>query len=143
MTGSTEPGPAEVKSEGPLGAKWRAAREAVQEQVVPSGQVVVSCPAPFGAGGLGRHLKEIADAIDRRGRPAICMCGPALGHMSPSVSSSHQELRVTGLTTSLGRLTRFSPAWANLRRSVAFDGYAARRLPAADHLIAFNGQALK
>jgi glycosyltransferase involved in cell wall biosynthesis len=143
MTESTDTGAAEVKSEGPLGAKWRAAREADQERVVPAGQVVVSCPAPFGAGGLGRHLKEVADAVDRRGPPAICMCGPALGHMSPSASSSHHELRVTGLSTSLARLTRFSPAWANLRRSVAFDGYAARRLPAADHLIAFNGQALK
>jgi glycosyltransferase involved in cell wall biosynthesis len=143
MTGSTDPGPAEVKSEGPLGAKWRAAREARQEQILPSGQVVVSCPAPFGAGGLGRHLKEVADAVDRRGEPAICMCGVALDHMSPSASAAHHELRVTGLTTSLRRLTRFSPAWANLRRSVAFDGYAARRLPPADHLIAFNGQALK
>jgi glycosyltransferase involved in cell wall biosynthesis len=115
----------------------------MQERVVPSGQVVVSCPAPFGAGGLGRHLKEIADALDRRGQPAICMCGVALGHTSPSASSSHHELRVSGLATSLRPLTRFSPAWGNLRRSVAFDGYAARRLPPADHLIAFNGQALK
>jgi glycosyltransferase involved in cell wall biosynthesis len=110
---------------------------------VPSGQVLVSCPAPFGAGGLGRHLKEIADAVDRRGQPAICMCGEAHGHMSGSSSSLHRELRVSGLTTSLGRLTRFSPAWNNLRQSVAFDGYAAERMPAAEHLIAFNGQALK
>jgi glycosyltransferase involved in cell wall biosynthesis len=144
MTRSTDPAQAEAKPEGPLGAKWRAAREATQEQIVPSGQVVVSCPAPFGAGGLGRHLKEIVDAVDRRGEPpAICMCRPALSHMSPSASPTRHELRVSGPTTSLGRLTRFSPAWANLQRSVAFDGYAAGRLPAGDHLIAFNGQALK
>jgi glycosyltransferase involved in cell wall biosynthesis len=110
---------------------------------MPPGQVVVSCPAPFGAGGLGRHLKEIADAVDRRGQPAICLCGVARGHMSGSSSSSHHELHVSGLSTSLGRLTRFSPAWDSLRRSVAFDGYAAQRLPAAEHLIAFNGQALQ
>jgi glycosyltransferase involved in cell wall biosynthesis len=88
-------------------------------------------------------LKEIADAVDRRGPQAICMCGVALGHMSPSTSAAHHELRVSGATTSLAKLTRYSPAWANLRRSVAFDGYAARRLPRAQHLIAFNGQALK
>ncbi len=110
---------------------------------MPSGQVVVSSPAPFGAGGLGRHLKELADAIDRGGQPAICMCGEARGHMSGSCSSLHHELHVTGLATSLGRLTRFSPAWNSLRRSIAFDSYAAQRLPAAEHLIAFNGQALK
>jgi glycosyltransferase involved in cell wall biosynthesis len=139
MTNSIDSGtPAE-----PLGASWRATRERAQEQVLPSGEVVVSCPAPFGAGGLGRHLKEVADAVDRRGPPATCMCGVALGHMSASASPLHHELEVTGLVASLGRLTRFSPAWANLRRSVAFDGYAASRLPSAEHLIAFNGQALK
>jgi glycosyltransferase involved in cell wall biosynthesis len=142
MTGSTDPA-AEVKLERPLGAQWRSAREATQERLVPSGQVVISCPAPFGAGGLGRHLQEIADAVDRGGQPAICMCRPALGHMSPSPTSGHHELHVTGPTKSLGKLMRFSPAWAHLRRSVAFDDYAAARLPAGEHLIAFNGQALR
>lgn len=128
---------------GGFTASWRAARGTIQEQVLPRGEVVVSCPAPFGAGGLGRHLKELADAVDRRGEPARCLCGVARGHMEPSASPLHEELHVTGLTTSLARLTRFSPAWSNLRRSVAFDGYAAKRLPAGEHLIAFNGQALK
>jgi glycosyltransferase involved in cell wall biosynthesis len=143
MTGSTDPAATEAKSEGPLGEKWRAGREAAQERVVPDGQVVATCAAPFGAGGLGRHLKEIVDAVDRHGQPAICMCRPALGHMSPATSPLHHELHVTSRAPSLGRLMRFAPAWAHLRRSVAFDGYAAKQLPAADHLIAFNGQALK
>jgi glycosyltransferase involved in cell wall biosynthesis len=110
---------------------------------MPAGQTVVSARAPFGAGGLGRHLKELVDALDRRGPPASCLCLPALSHMSPSQSPLHHELQVTGLTTSLGRLTRLSPAWTNLRQSAAFDRYAARRLPAAKNLIGFNGQALK
>jgi glycosyltransferase involved in cell wall biosynthesis len=143
MTSSTEPGAAQAKAEGRPGDGWRAAREAVQEQVLPPGQVVVSCPAPFGAGGLGRHLQEISDALDRRGPQALCMCGVALSHMTPSASALCQELHVPGRRTPLRRLLRFSPALANLRRSVAFDGYAAQRLPQAEHLIAFNGQALK
>jgi glycosyltransferase involved in cell wall biosynthesis len=142
MTSSIDPS-APASSDDVLAAGWRARREQAQEQVVPEGQVVVSCPAPFGAGGLGRHLKEIADAIDRRGRPAICMCGVARGHMTPSASPLHHELRVSNLATSLGRYTRFSPSWNHLRRSIAFDGFAAQRLPTAEHLIAFNGQALK
>jgi glycosyltransferase involved in cell wall biosynthesis len=45
----------------------------------------------------------------------------------------------------LGALTplmRFSPAWRMWAGSVRFDAAAARRLPAAEHLIAFNGTAL-
>lgn len=110
---------------------------------MPSGQVVVSSPAPFGAGGLGRHLKELVEALDRRGPPAICMCGPALSHMSLPESPLRHELRINGLAAWTRPLTRFSPAWTNLRESVGFDGLAARRLPRAQHLIAFNGQALK
>jgi glycosyltransferase involved in cell wall biosynthesis len=125
MTSSTEPGGAQESSEGQLGVGWRAAREAVQEQVLPSGQVVVS------------------DALDRRGPAAMCMCGVALAHMSSSASPLCQELRVSTRRTPLRRLLRFAPAWANLRRSIAFDRYAASRLPDAEHLIAFNGQALE
>jgi glycosyltransferase involved in cell wall biosynthesis len=154
MTGSTDQGAggekleidhdmARTKSEGPLGARWRAEREAVQERIMPAGQVVVSSPAPFGAGGLGRHLKEIVDALDRRGPPARCICGLALPHAPLPPSSLRDELHVSGPAASLRPLTRFSPAWTNLRQSVAFDGCAARALPAAEHLIAFNGQALK
>jgi glycosyltransferase involved in cell wall biosynthesis len=143
MTSSTDPGAAEAKSEGRLGADWRAAREAVQEQVLPAGHVVVSCPAPFGVGGLGRHLKEISDAVDRRGPAAICMCGVALAHTARSTSDLRHELRASGRGTRVRRLLRFAPAWANLRRSVAFDSVAAVQLPQAEHLIAFNGQALK
>ncbi len=149
MTGSTEPDTAQTKSEGPLGAKWRAERKAAQEQVLPAGQIVVSCLAPFGAGGLGRHLKEIVDAADHRGPPAFCLCGEALGDSPRSESPSCQELCARPRATPLGRLLRFSPAWRNLRRSVAFDRLAAQQLPAferssaAGHLLAFNGQALR
>jgi glycosyltransferase involved in cell wall biosynthesis len=143
MTRLIDPEASDVRVAGAFGTRWRAERERLQEQLMPSGQVVVSCPAPFGAGGLGRHLKELADAIDRNGPPAICMCGRARGHMAPSESPLHHELDVSGPAASLSRLTRFSPAWNSLRQSVAFDGCAARRLPSAEHLIAFNGQALK
>jgi len=37
---------------------------------------------------------------------------------------------------------RFSPAWLTWAENAAFDADSARRLPAADHLIAFNGAAL-
>jgi glycosyltransferase involved in cell wall biosynthesis len=108
-----------------------------------SGQVVVSCPAPFGTAGLGRHLKELADAAERNGRQAICLCGVALRDAPAAASPLHRELRVPRPRAPLGRLLRFSPAWSNLRRSVAFDRCAAEQLPAGEHLLAFNGQALR
>jgi glycosyltransferase involved in cell wall biosynthesis len=143
MTGSTEPDAAESKREGPLGASWRAQSEAAQEHALASGPTVVSCPAPFGAGGLGRHLKEIADASVRRGEAAICLCGEALGHSSATESSLHRQLHLWDPPAPVRQLLRRSPAWRNLWRSVAFDRAATRHLPAAKHLLAFNGQALK
>ena len=143
MTGSTESEATSTSPEGFPGARWRVEREAAQERVLPSGQLVVSCPAPFGVGGLGRHLEEIADAAERRGQPATCLCGAALRHSTPTQSPLHHELRPRGRAGALARLTRFSPAWRNLHRSIVFDSHAARRLPGAEHLMAFNGQALK
>jgi glycosyltransferase involved in cell wall biosynthesis len=142
MTRSTEPPATSSATPQPLGTSWRARREAEQEHVLPSGQIVVSCPAPFGTGGLGRHLKEIADAAGRRESPAVCLCTAALGHSTPTGSPLHHELRPRVSRGPLARLARFSPSWRNLRRSVAFDELAARELPAGEHLLAFNGQAL-
>ncbi len=114
----------------------------MQEQVVPArGRVVVSCPAPFGGGGLGRHLKEFVDAIDRRGERAICLCGVSRG--TPSQSPTRHELCPHRMTSAIRPLLRFSPALGYLRHSIAFDICAERNLPEADHLIAFNGQALR
>jgi glycosyltransferase involved in cell wall biosynthesis len=125
--------------DGPLGARWRAERELAQEAVLPSGRVVVSCAAALGAGGLGRHLQEILDALERRGQPSVCICGSTLAFTPPA---PNRKLGPPKLATALAPLTRFSPSRRILRERVAFDAEAARRLPAADHLIAFNRQAL-
>jgi glycosyltransferase involved in cell wall biosynthesis len=116
-------------------ASWRARARSLQEEALPSGRVVVSCPAPFGAGGLGRHLEEIVAALDRRGQPHE--------HISkPAVVSESQNPYSRALITALAMPTRSSPALRMWKASVGFDRDAARRLPPADHLIAFNGTAL-
>jgi len=125
--------------EAALGARWRAQAASAQEAALPDGRVVVSCPAPFGVGGLGRHLQEIVDALDRRGQPRECICESSRAQPS---SSARRDLRTRGFTTALAPLARFSPAWRIWTASVAFDAHAARRLPAADHLIGFNGTSL-
>jgi glycosyltransferase involved in cell wall biosynthesis len=140
MTAWIEPRVSQGEQERPLGARWRAAAATAQEAVMPSGQVVVSCAAPFGAGGLGRHLDEIVAALDRRKQPRTCICG--------STRASRAAARRRGLPArALNTLLALPPMRLDAARrarqySVEFDGYATQRLPAGDHLIAFNGMAL-
>jgi glycosyltransferase involved in cell wall biosynthesis len=134
MTASTDVSVSSGRPEQPLGALWRAQATKTQERGLPSGRVAVSCPSRVGAGGLGRHLQEILDALERGGAPSECICEepPHAAHAS-----------ALGLTDALAPLTRFSPAWRMWGASVAFDRDAAHRLPTAEHLIAFNGTALE
>jgi glycosyltransferase involved in cell wall biosynthesis len=111
---------------------------AAQEAVLPAGEVVVSCGARLGAGGLGRHLGEIVDAFDRRGQRAVCMSADSDG---PPTPGARRELRVRATTKLVGPWTRLSPAWRIWTVRAAYDAHAARRLPQAEHLIAFNRQA--
>lgn len=121
----------------PLDAGWRAQAARAQERVLPSGRTVVSCRASPGAGGLGRHLQEILDALDRTGQPTACICGPTV---NPSVAGPYRD-RFTALRA-LRPVLRFYPAGRAWIGSARFDARAAARLPAGDHLIAFNGTAL-
>ncbi len=114
---------------GQLDASWRGERERIQEEALPPGRVVVSCSTPLGVGGLGRHLQEAMDALARRGAAGACICDPI-------DAGAHR------LAAAIAPLTRRSPAWSSWAANVAFDLDAARRLPAAEHLIAFNGSAL-
>jgi glycosyltransferase involved in cell wall biosynthesis len=118
---------------GRFDARWRAARERAQEEALPPGRVVVSCSTPLGVGGLGRHLQEAMQALERRGTPGACICDPA---------DAGASARARRLAAAAGPLTRRSPAWSTWAANVAFDLDAARRPPAAEHLIAFNGSAL-
>jgi glycosyltransferase involved in cell wall biosynthesis len=111
----------------------------MQEQALPSGRAVVSCPAPFGVGGLGRHLSEIVAALDRRERPSVYICESPNPSFAPS---GRRDLRRRVLSAALAPLARFSPAWRMWSASAGFDTYAARFLPPADELIAFNGTAI-
>lgn len=121
----------------PLDASWRAGRLLAQERALPSGSAVVSCPAPYGSGGLGRHSQEIVEALERAGQPAVYI----------SDADRRAASRTTGTRAALARGTwgtviRSFPAWRISRRSGRFDDYAASNLPRADHLICFNGTAL-
>ena len=116
---------------------------------MPCGPTVLTCPAPFGAGGLGHHLEELACALERRGEPHLELSesperrAPQEGTWAARASRSDpRALAANAGSRAIAPLGRISPAWRIWSASVAFDTRAAARLPAAEHLIAFNGTAL-
>ena len=128
------------RPDAPLGVRWRVQRARAQEAVLPRGRVLVSCAAPLGVGGLGRHLSEIVDALDRRKQTTACICGST--RASPA-ASPRRPLRERALSAVLALPPIRLAATRDAREvNVEFDAYAAQRLPAADHLVGFNGSSV-
>ncbi len=151
MTTSSEPGVSDGKPDAAFGGeRWRAAVAREQETALPAGRVVVSCSAPLGVGGLGRHLREIVDALERREQPNVCICICGSDEDSPTAGRrGGRPLAVraayatrAALALAPGRLA--AGRGALVEYSVQFDAYAAERLPSSadHHLIAFNGTSL-
>jgi glycosyltransferase involved in cell wall biosynthesis len=138
MSPDGEAGEAGTTAPAVGGEQWRATALARQEQDLPEGRVLVTCSAPFGGGGLGRHLAEIIGALERRGQASDYIC-EARGDES---ADGEREVRVRR-PLALAPLTRRSPAWRLWSASVGFDRAAARALRPADHLIGFNGTSLR
>jgi glycosyltransferase involved in cell wall biosynthesis len=144
MTASTEPGVAANRGDAAPSTGWREVAMRAQEAALPAGRVVVSCSAPLGGGGLGRHLGEIAGALERAGRPGECISGSSRGTPSSALrgwAPAGERPRASG---AIARSPLpISPGVRTRAFMADFDAYAASRLPGdADHLIAFNGQAL-
>jgi glycosyltransferase involved in cell wall biosynthesis len=114
---------------------------AEQESALPEGTVTVSCSAPVGTGGLGRHLQELLDALARRGQTSYVISGADRGSGGTVERGcgalEHLAARLLTLPVPLTPAVRAQASAAN------FDAFAARRMPLADELIAFNGQALR
>lgn len=127
-----------------LSAGWREGALRAQEAALPAGRVAVSCSAPLGGGGLGRHVAELAAALDRVGRPGECLTGSSRGAPSSALrgwAPAGERPRANG---ALARVPLpISPGVRTRAFMADFDAYAAARLPVAEQLIAFNGQALK
>jgi glycosyltransferase involved in cell wall biosynthesis len=123
----------------PLGAGWRELAARAQEQQLPHGRALVSCQAPLGVGGLGRHVGEILDALERAGQHARHLSG-ADGVAATAGTSTGVD-RFTALKAVAPLMRFFPPARVRIG-SARFDARAARQMGDAEHLIAFNGTAL-
>jgi glycosyltransferase involved in cell wall biosynthesis len=124
-----------------FGTRRRAEAQVAQEAALPSGRVMVTCGAPFGGGGLGRHLQEIVQALDRCGQARSYICSSERVAFDGTRSAAGVP-RSSWRTASLAPLAHRSPGWRLWRTRAAFDAHCADTLPPADHLIAFNRQAL-
>jgi glycosyltransferase involved in cell wall biosynthesis len=135
---ATDAGPSGAMT-GRVGAPdWRLRALAEQQAALPAGEVTVTCSAPLGQGGLGRHLEEILAALDRQGQRSSCISGSsrgatAAGNGRPAAAGLAK--RILSLPLPLSPAAR---AWAS---ATEFDAFAARQQPPGEHLIAFNGQA--
>jgi glycosyltransferase involved in cell wall biosynthesis len=140
MTVSIEPSPFDRSGPRTGLAEWRERVAGEQELALPDGAVAVSCSAPIGTGGLGRHMQELLDALARRGAQGSCVSGADRGRAGrprrrrPSPGALAARLLELPVPLSPGVRARAAAA--------DFDAFAASALPAAEHLIAFNGQAL-
>jgi glycosyltransferase involved in cell wall biosynthesis len=135
MTTSIETPGSTGAPESPLNEAWRAARAQEQQHAMPTGSVTVSCPAPLGVGGLGRHLGEIVGALEATG-----VVPRSISESSGSTGSA-DGLRERATNIALAPLARLSPSLRMWSASVGFDRRAARALGPGEHLIAFNGTA--
>jgi glycosyltransferase involved in cell wall biosynthesis len=104
----------------------------------PSTSLSLACPAPFGQGGLGRHLAELVAGVRATGT-AVRYFGTGVPTDDPDGTAVPARW--------LPRLTRFTPVrfrndWQSFLGCREFDSAVARRLPPGKMLTAFAGAAL-
>jgi glycosyltransferase involved in cell wall biosynthesis len=125
----------------PFEESWREEIERIQSAVLPSGRITLTCSAARGDGGLGRHLDEILRAAARAGARATCI---SAGQQPPPVRAyPWRALPAAAVSRALrAPLIPASPGLRTWAFMLEFDAQAARRIAPAEHLIAFNSQAL-
>jgi glycosyltransferase involved in cell wall biosynthesis len=122
---------------------WRTDALRVQREALPDGPTVVSCTGPYGNGGLGRHLAELVEALRGTGGLAAYLTPRPYAHDAGRCGIEVGVPRPASAALALPPV-RFAPGWRVLLANAAFDSAAARRLPPdAEHLLVFNGHALR
>ncbi len=152
MTASTEADSRSRAPDRPCGPIWRESTRRRQQAAIEPGATTLSCSAERGSGGLGRHVEEIAAAVERAGGPLRPISGGDRRTGAPSRASGSAR-------ASAGALARLAaprvlralgaarvPVSPGVRTRVfmaEFDTWAAARIGTGENLIAFNGQALE
>ncbi len=122
---------------------WRTDAVRVQRKALPDGPTVVSCTGPYGSGGLGRHLAELVEALRGTGRLTAYLTPQPQARDAGRCGIEVGVPRPASAALALPPV-RFAPGWRVLLANAAFDSAASRRLPpCAEHLLVFNGHALR
>ena len=99
---------------------------------------VVSCPAPYGAGGMGRHLAEVVAAARAAGDEVRYFATSADAADSAATAIPPRWSQLLFRFTPL-RWARAEHAWLG---NAEFDRAVARKLPAGRKLFGFQGSVL-
>ncbi len=101
--------------------------------------LVVSCPAPYGVGGMGRHLAHLVEEARSAGRLQAYFADVIKGD-----DFLGRAIRVKWVSPVLNYSpVRFRPDLKIFLSSFGFDRAVAKRLVPAHTLIGFGGSALK
>lgn len=101
--------------------------------------VVIACAAPYGVGGMGRHLLELAEHL--RGRKIETTCFAV--DFAPGEVGDRKIAPIWLVWARKWTPMRFNAAWQGYFEAIVFDAALAKRLPAAKTLVAFNGQCVR
>lgn len=98
---------------------------------------IISCPAPYGVGGLGQHLRCVVDDARLAGLLDRYYCSP-----SPANDALAHEVK-TPIARWISEYTplRLSPGWKSLVGSASFDRNVARRIPRSGRFSGFSGSS--
>lgn len=98
---------------------------------------IIACPAPYGVGGLGQHLRCIVEEARASGLLDRYFCSRGQQNDSLAHEVSGPIARWISQYTPL----RLSPGWKSLLGSASFDCNVARRIPHGDLLSGFAGSS--
>lgn len=104
------------------------------------GMKTVACAAPYGEGGLGRHLAEVIERARAESQLATYYCLKVKRLDGPVGQEVHD--RIAPVVARIPPM-RFDQGWKTFAGCERFDKLVARRLVAAHTHIGFSGQSLR
>ena len=125
---------------------WRTQVLRRQREALPAwDRVTITCTAPLGGGGLGRHLEELARSFATGGTSVRCVCEGSSGLPAAGVDELVVPLPTTAVRAlrALEPLGRLSPAIRIRLSTATFDLDAVPLLPAEGGLLGFNSTSLR
>ncbi len=138
MSNARPPDTARWPGQQPTSHTGRAGLGDVPMSAEPASKTVITCPAPYGQGGLGRHLAQLVEDAREAGQLA--------GYFASQAREGDPAGRAVR-TWWLEPLTRFTPVrfsqgWRFHLGFSGFDHAVAGRLPRGEVLNAFDWGAL-